>query len=105
MELHKFKIVLVEDNDSAAAWLTDLINRFGQENDAVFDIVRCVNAEELLENYTPRYDICFMDIELPGKDGMSAARRLRAFDEGIVLIFVTNMHQYAISGYEVGALN
>lgn len=101
----KFNVVIVEDDGGAAAELKAVLHRFGAENGVLFDITHMSSAEELLENYTPKYDICFMDIELPGKDGMAAAGKLRMFDTNIVLIFVTNMRQYAIAGYEVGALN
>lgn len=102
---NKLNLVMVEDSDYAAAEIADILLKFGKENDVDFEITRARNAEELLENYSPKYDICLMDIELPGMDGMSAAKRLRAFDANIVIIFVTNMRQYAIAGYEVGALN
>ena len=46
----------------------------------------------------PRYDIVFMDIQLPDMDGMTASRRLRALDRDVILIFVTNMANYAVSG-------
>ena len=38
-------------------------------------------------------------------DGMTAAKRIRAIDEEIVIVFITNMQQYAIEGYSVGALD
>lgn len=101
----RVNVVIVEDSDYSAAELTEMLLKFGRENLISFDISRVRSAEELLEHYSPKYDICFMDIELPGRDGMSAARRLRLFDPNIVLIFVTNIRQYAIAGYEVGALN
>ena len=51
------------------------------------------------------YDIVFMDIELPGINGMEAAHRLREIDQQVILIFVTNMAQFAVKGYEVDALD
>lgn len=36
---------------------------------------------------------------------MTASRRLRAPDRDVILIFVTNMANYAVSGYEVDALD
>ena len=38
-------------------------------------------------------------------DGMEAVRRIREKDENVIVIFVTNMAQYAIKGYEVNALD
>lgn len=66
---------------------------------------RFTDAIAFLENYVPRYDIVFMDIQLPDMDGMTASRRLRALDRDVILIFVTNMANYAVSGYEVDALD
>ena len=46
-----------------------------------------------------------MDVEMPGLDGFGAAEKIRAVDGDAVLVFVTNMAQYAIKGYEVDALD
>ena len=42
---------------------------------------------------------------MPKINGMETARRIRAVDPGVVLVFITNMASYAIHGYEVGALD
>ena len=46
-----------------------------------------------------------MDVEMPRLDGFGAAEAIRAVDADVVLVFVTNMAQYAIRGYEVDALD
>ena len=46
-----------------------------------------------------------MDIQMPNMNGMEAARRLRVLDEKVLLVFVTNLTQYAIAGYGVSALD
>ena len=48
-------------------------------------------------------DIILLDIEMPGLNGMEAAEQLRSRDEDVVLMFVTNMAQYAIRGTRWGA--
>mgnify|MGYP002235193941 CR=1 FL=1 len=42
---------------------------------------------------------------MPRLDGFGAAEAIRAVDADVVLVFVTNMAQYAIRGYEVDALD
>ena len=38
-------------------------------------------------------------------DGMETARRVRELDKDVIIVFITNMAQYAIGGYAVGALD
>ena len=42
---------------------------------------------------------------MPRVGGMEAAQAIREVDENVVLVFITNMAQYAIKGYSVGALD
>ena len=99
------RTAIVEDEDSAAKVLTDCLNKYTEETGTVFSVERFVNAESFLEGYKDKYDIVFMDIEMEQMDGMTAARKLRGIDKAVTLIFVTNMAQFAINGYEVDALD
>ena len=49
--------------------------------------------------------IILMDIEMPLMDGMSAARTVRQQDSEVIIIFLTNLSQYAIQGYSVQAFD
>lgn len=98
-------VAIVEDDKRAADLLSAYIERCGGELNEKFRTTRFVNALDLLSAYKAEFDIIFMDIELPGMDGMSACRKLRETDGVTVIIFVTNMAQYAVGGYEVGAMD
>lgn len=98
-------IVIVEDEDSAANSLETLIEEYGEKHNEKFSIVRFYDAVGFVKNYKPVYDIVFMDIVLPRMNGFEAAKRLREIDKNITLVFVTNMVNYALKGYEVGALD
>lgn len=98
-----YKLAIVEDNQLAAQKLQGFIQRFGDEQQERFEISVFHDALDFLDGYRQNYDMVFLDIELPMLDGMEAARRLRKIDQQVSIIFVTNMSQYAVEGYEVHA--
>ena len=49
------------------------------------------------------YDIALLDIDMGETNGIELARKLRAENENIVIIFITNFIQYAPEGFEVHA--
>ena len=49
-------------------------------------------------------DLVFLDMEMGELDGMETARRLRAADAGLQLVFVTGYADHVFDGYSVGAL-
>ena len=63
------------------------------------------DEDEIVEGYTGEYDIILMDIQMKFMDGMSAAEEIRKQDSKVVIMFITNMTNYAIRGYEVDAMD
>lgn len=98
-------IAMVEDENSAAELLYSYFDVYTKEKGENFHIIRFDNPINFLTNYNPNYDLVLMDIDLPDINGMDASRRLRKIDKTVSLIFVTNLAQYAITGYEVDALD
>ncbi len=100
-----FRIAIVEDNESAAKTLMEHIDLYQAENLESFDVKWFRDGEDIVNEYVPMYDIIFLDIEMKCMDGMMAAEEIRKVDKDVILIFVTNMAQYAIKGYSVDALD
>ncbi len=71
-----------------------------------YDIEEFSNGEELIDGLK-RTDcqILFLDIEMDGMDGVTAARRLRGTKRQMEIIFVTSYADFVFQGYEVRALN
>lgn len=101
----RISVAIVEDDASAIQALEHHLARFAQESGDAFTTARFSEAGSFLRDYQPRYDIIFMDIKMPGMDGMSAAEQLRRLDPVSMLIFVTSMVQYAVQGYDVNAFD
>ncbi len=96
---------IVEDDTLSAQNLAHCLIEFGQGNGYTFSLSRFEDGNSFLRDYRPRYDLIFMDIKMPGMDGMSAAEQFRKIDTRTMLIFVTSMVQYAVQGYEVEAFD
>ena len=99
------RIALVDDRPLDKKLLHEHLCRYASENAQEFDITEFSGGLEFLEKYDGGFDIIFMDIDMPHLNGIEAARRLRQVDPMVVLVFVTNMAQYAICGYEVNAID
>lgn len=97
-------IAIVEDEMSAAKMLRHILDTYAKEHGQTFAIKHYGNAELFLTDAKRTHDIVFLDIELSGMTGMDAAFKLREADKHAIIIFVTNMAQYAVKGYEVDAL-
>lgn len=97
------RIAVVDDEKMILDRLEEYLTRYGILHEVQFDIRKFHFPELFLSDYKPVYDIVLMDIDMPGMNGLEAARRMRALDETVILLFVTNLAQYALHGYEVDA--
>lgn len=99
------KIAIVEDEHAYAMQLQEYLHQYEKENGEVFEISLFSDGDEIVNKYKPIYDIILMDVEMKFMDGMSAAEEIRKVDTEVVIMFITNMPQYAIRGYAVDALD
>ncbi len=99
------RIAMVEDEEEYAKTIRRYCSRYNAEKHTDIDLVWHDNPVAFLEGYRGDCDVVFMDVVMPLMDGMTCARRLREMDGNVLLCFITSMAQYAIHGYEVGALD
>ena len=99
------RIAMVEDEAAVREQLQGYIQRYTSQYGTEFAVTEFSDGVEILDAYRPVYDIVLLDVEMKHLDGMETARRIRELDRDVVLLFITNMAQYAIKGYAVGALD
>lgn len=104
MRNESYLAVVLEDQASDCLRLKSYIKRFSQEHSVDIETVVFQNGLDLVKNYSSDFDILFVDIEVPGMNGMKVSEQVRTFDMLIPIIITTNMAQYAVKGYEVDAL-
>lgn len=99
------RIAVVEDDELYISQLLKFLEDYQREEQEEFRIQVYRDGDGITADYKAQYDIILMDIQMKFVDGMTAAEEIRRVDSQVVIIFITNMPQYAIRGYEVGALD
>jgi DNA-binding LytR/AlgR family response regulator len=94
------KIAICEDD----SWDAELLNQTVKRYNAGFCPEIFGSASELLSVYAAgsRYDLIFMDIQMDGIDGFTAAQILKGTypEKRPLIVFTTAYHKYSTYGYE-----
>lgn len=98
------RIGIVDDEREARERLRQEIARFEAEEHTQFDVLEFDSAASFLSEGGQSCDILFLDIDLPRMTGMELAEKIRETDSEVILIFCTNLQQFALNGYSVSAL-
>lgn len=94
------QIAICDDEKSIGLILEEKIKKLLP--DAVID--KYLSGDELIASGCEP-DILFLDIQMPGMDGMETARILRQKNERMVLIFVTAVEEYVFQAFDVAAFH
>lgn len=102
--MNTVNIAIIEDDTEDFRRLKSCLEQFFQNIDRQYSITPFTKGEDFL-CYPDSFHLVFMDIELPGINGIETAQQLRSRHREDVLVLVTNMVQYAIHGYSVNAVD
>lgn len=97
------KVAITENEAPVRKRIRELLNRFCKEQGCEFDITEYTNGKELVDAFRPVFDVIFLDIDMPQMNGLAAASRIREVDQQVIIIFITDLAQYALQGYRVQA--
>lgn len=99
-----YRMLIVEDTPAEADVLRGHLLRYAREKGLQFHVETLGSALEFI-NSSHAADLVFMDIQMPGINGMEAAQVMRTYDQATPIVFVTNLAQYAVQGYQVDAVD
>lgn len=98
------KIAVCDDEKQVRLRLLTIIQQYFDEIGREVWLVGFREGQELLDAKI-RFDIIFLDIEMPGLNGIETAKKLRKWDVTSKIIYVTNYDNYQRNAYEVHAFD
>ena len=101
-----FRIAICEDEKVILEYESSLVKEWGKAREFALELDEYVSAEQFLFESEDKalYDVLIFDIQMKGLNGMELAKKLRARGCDSALIFATGVKDYAIEGYEGGAV-
>jgi DNA-binding LytR/AlgR family response regulator len=97
-------IAVVDDDPRDSALLKWCVDEYYQKNNHAAVVHVFHDGLDFIRS-AETHDVVFLDIQMGKLDGLETARFIRKINKESILIFVTNMAQFAIKGYEVDALD
>ena len=99
------KMAFCDDDLSVLKELSVLVDRYRVERNQNITYAAFQSPLELLAEVERgiRLDIIFLDVLMPGQNGISVAREIRKYDTSVKIIYLTSSAEYAVDSYDVGA--
>ena len=88
------RIIICDDDTTFSLELqNEILNFFKKKKSKAPEISVFHNGEDLLSGQ-PNADIVFLDIEMPGLDGITVGRKLKSQNENVIIFVVTSFLEY-----------
>ena len=99
------KIAFCDDDMEVLHQMNELIDRYRVERNEDITYAAFQSPFELLTEIEKgiRPDILFLDVVMPGQNGMDVAKEIRQYDMNMKIIFLTSSPEFAVESYSVGA--
>ena len=99
------KIAFCDDDMEVLHQMNELLDRYRVERNEDITYVAFQSPFELLTEIEKgiRPDILFLDVVMPGQNGMDVAKEIRQYHTNMKIIFLTSSPEFAVESYSVGA--
>ena len=99
------KIAFCDDDMEVLHQMNELLDRYRVERNEDITYAAFQSPFELLTEIEKgiRPDILFLDVVMPGQNGMDVAKEIRQYDANMKIIFLTSSPEFAVESYSVGA--
>ena len=95
------RIAVCEDNNIVAAFMEDYIASMDAENIEYEIFTSGDDLIHYMEQENVTFNILFMDIEMPGRNGIETSAYVREKDKYALIIFITDHKEYVYEVFDV----
>ena len=94
------RAILAEDEPLVRGEIREALHALWPDLDIIAEAGDGIEALEVVEKFRP--DVVFLDINMPGIDGIEVAQRLSGRSR---VVFISAFDQYAVAAFEQGAVD
>lgn len=105
--LNEFRVAICDDEEIHIDHMCQYLAAYESESQNKLIVERYSSAMFLLEVLRmgeKKYDILFLDVDMPDMQGTDAAMEIRKFDEDTPICFITSYENYAFQAFQVEAI-
>lgn len=92
------RFAIIDDEEYIRNQIRQLVETYCEEKRIPVDCICYKEAVTFLQEYRASFDAVFMDIKMPGYNGLEAAKILRQTDKNVPLVFITNLNNMPFMG-------
>lgn len=97
------KVAICDDEKKICLFMKETINRFFFSEEEEITIECFEGGEQLLKSDLESIDVLFLDIEMPGCNGLDVAREIRKINQNMIIVFVTAYDKFVFESFKVKA--
>lgn len=102
----EYAVSICDDSQADRAYLSALVKNWAEKTGREVRLSEYSSAEQFLFHFPEQgADLLLLDIEMGGMDGVTLAKKLRAQNDALQIVFITGYSDYIAEGYEVSALH
>lgn len=102
----EYAVSICDDSQADRAYLSALVKNWAEKTGRGVRLSEYPSAEQFLFHFPEQgADLLLLDIEMGGMDGVTLAKKLRAQNDALQIVFITGYSDYIAEGYEVSALH
>lgn len=97
-----YRIAICDGDEKTVTMISEIVSIVSEKLDEDVQIFTYTDGKEMYNSHI-RFNLMFLDVELPGINGIDIARKTRLIDHRVQIVFVTDHQSYWKKAYRVHA--